>query len=45
VTQSGDSDFGFAIVGVGMIARFHTRAIADVPGARVAAAPAYDAMQ
>jgi predicted dehydrogenase len=37
VTKAGDGDFGFAIVGIGMIARFHARAIADVPGARVAA--------
>src|SRR5262249_15268092 len=29
--------FGFCIVGCGMIARFHTRAIADIPGARLAA--------
>ena len=29
--------FGFAIVGCGMIARFHCKAIADIPGARVAA--------
>ncbi|OWK35907.1 Gfo/Idh/MocA family protein [Fimbriiglobus ruber] len=28
---------GFAIVGCGMIARFHARAIAEIPGARVAA--------
>ncbi|MFL5340104.1 MAG: Gfo/Idh/MocA family protein [Gemmataceae bacterium] len=28
---------GFAIVGCGMIARFHARALADVPGTRVAA--------
>lgn len=28
--------FGFAIVGCGMIARFHCKAIADIPGARVA---------
>ncbi len=28
---------GFCIVGVGMIARFHARALAQVPGARVAA--------
>jgi predicted dehydrogenase len=28
---------GFAIVGCGMIARFHVRALAEVPGARVAA--------
>src|SRR5262245_31092513 len=29
--------FGFAVVGCGMIARFHARAIAEIPGARVAA--------
>ncbi|MGL4423559.1 MAG: Gfo/Idh/MocA family protein, partial [Gemmataceae bacterium] len=29
--------FGFAIVGCGMIARFHARAIAEIPGAAVAA--------
>ncbi len=28
---------GFAIVGCGMIARFHVRALADVPGSRLAA--------
>jgi UDP-N-acetyl-2-amino-2-deoxyglucuronate dehydrogenase len=28
---------GFAIVGCGLIARFHARAIADVPGARLVA--------
>jgi UDP-N-acetyl-2-amino-2-deoxyglucuronate dehydrogenase len=28
---------GFAIVGCGMIARFHTRALAEVPGAKLAA--------
>src|SRR5262245_23910116 len=28
---------GFAIVGCGMIARFHARALAEVPGARLAA--------
>jgi UDP-N-acetyl-2-amino-2-deoxyglucuronate dehydrogenase len=28
---------GFAIVGCGMIARFHARAIAEIPGAKVAA--------
>src|SRR6476469_9692687 len=28
---------GFAIVGCGMIARFHVRALAEVPGTRVAA--------
>ncbi|MFO0824135.1 MAG: Gfo/Idh/MocA family oxidoreductase [Gemmataceae bacterium] len=31
------SPFGFAIVGCGMIARYHVRAIAEIPGARVAA--------
>ena len=31
------SDIGFAIVGCGMIARFHCRAIAEIPGARVTA--------
>ena len=29
--------FGFAIVGCGMIARFHVRALAEIPGVRVAA--------
>ncbi len=29
--------FGFAIIGCGMIARFHARAIQEIPGARVAA--------
>jgi predicted dehydrogenase len=29
--------FGFALVGTGMIARFHAKAIADIPGAHVAA--------
>jgi predicted dehydrogenase len=29
--------FGFAIVGCGMIARYHARALAEIPGARVAA--------
>ena len=28
---------GFAIVGCGMISRFHVRALQEVPGARVAA--------
>src|SRR5713101_4451719 len=28
---------GFAIVGCGMIARFHARALAEVPGARLVA--------
>ena len=28
---------GFAIVGCGMIARFHARALAEIPGARIAA--------
>ncbi len=31
------ADFGFAIAGCGMIARFHAKAIADIPGARIAA--------
>ena len=31
------SPFGFAIIGCGMIARYHARAIAEIPGARVAA--------
>jgi predicted dehydrogenase len=29
--------FGFAIVGCGMIARFHVRALAEIPGVKVAA--------
>jgi UDP-N-acetyl-2-amino-2-deoxyglucuronate dehydrogenase len=29
--------FGFALVGCGMIARYHARAIAEIPGAKVAA--------
>jgi UDP-N-acetyl-2-amino-2-deoxyglucuronate dehydrogenase len=29
--------FGFAIVGCGMIARYHARAIAEIPGTRIAA--------
>lgn len=29
--------FGFGIIGCGMISRFHAKAIADIPGARVAA--------
>jgi predicted dehydrogenase len=29
--------FGFCIVGCGMIARFHARAVTEIPGARVAA--------
>jgi predicted dehydrogenase len=32
-----DKPLGFAIVGCGMIARFHARALAEVPGTRVAA--------
>src|SRR5215210_34383 len=28
---------GFAIIGCGMIARFHVRALAEIPGTRVAA--------
>ena len=35
--MSTKPSLGFAIVGCGMIARFHTRAIAEVPGARLAA--------
>jgi predicted dehydrogenase len=35
--MSIDRPLGFAIVGCGMIARFHTRALADVPGTRLAA--------
>ncbi|MCE9566079.1 MAG: Gfo/Idh/MocA family oxidoreductase [Planctomycetes bacterium] len=31
------SPFGFAIIGCGMIARYHARAIAEIPGARTAA--------
>jgi predicted dehydrogenase len=37
VSAPGDKPLGFAIVGCGMIARFHARALAEVPGARVAA--------
>ena len=33
---------GFAIVGCGMIARFHARALAEVPGARLVASAAVD---
>lgn len=35
--MSTDQTLGFAIVGCGMIARFHARALAEVPGTRVAA--------
>jgi UDP-N-acetyl-2-amino-2-deoxyglucuronate dehydrogenase len=35
--MSTDPNLGFCIVGCGMIARFHVRALADVPGTRVAA--------
>jgi predicted dehydrogenase len=35
--MSTDQTFGFAIVGCGMIARFHVQALAEVPGTRVAA--------
>lgn len=31
------SEIGFAIIGCGMIARFHARALAEIPAARVAA--------
>jgi predicted dehydrogenase len=34
---SREQPVGFAIVGCGMIARFHARALSDVPGTRVAA--------
>ena len=37
MANAGDNDFGFCIVGCGMIARFHARALAEVPGGRVAA--------
>jgi UDP-N-acetyl-2-amino-2-deoxyglucuronate dehydrogenase len=37
VADPGANDFGFAIIGCGMIARFHARALAEVPGARIAA--------
>lgn len=36
-TTMNNKTFGFAIVGCGMIARFHARALADVPNTRVAA--------
>ena len=35
--MSTSNPLGFAIVGTGMIARFHVRALADVPGTRLAA--------
>ena len=31
------SPIGFAVVGCGMIARFHVRALAEIPGTRIAA--------
>jgi predicted dehydrogenase len=34
---TGPRQLGFAIVGCGMIARFHARALAEVPGARLTA--------
>jgi UDP-N-acetyl-2-amino-2-deoxyglucuronate dehydrogenase len=37
VANAGEMDFGLCLVGCGMIARFHARALADVPGARVGA--------
>jgi predicted dehydrogenase len=37
MTSASTEPLGFAIVGCGMIARFHVRALAEVPGARVAA--------
>ncbi len=35
--SSGKPQLGFCIVGCGMIARFHTRALAEVPGAKLTA--------
>ena len=35
--MSTEKPLGFAIIGCGMIARFHVRALGDVPGTRVAA--------
>ena len=35
--MSTSNPLGFAVVGCGMIARFHVRALADVPGTRLAA--------
>src|SRR5207302_4048088 len=35
--MSTSNPLGFAIVGTGMIARFHVRALADVPGTRLVA--------
>jgi len=37
MTERSKQSVGFAIVGCGMIAAFHVRALAEVPGARVAA--------
>jgi predicted dehydrogenase len=37
MTAKGSDTLGCAIVGCGMIARFHARALAEVPGTRVAA--------
>jgi predicted dehydrogenase len=37
VNAPSEQPVGFAIVGCGMIARFHARALAEVPGARVTA--------
>ena len=31
------AEHGFGMIGCGMIAEFHTRAIAEIPGARVVA--------
>src|SRR5947209_4563777 len=36
-TERGKQPLGFALVGCGMIAAYHVRALAEVPGARVAA--------
>src|SRR5438128_1519159 len=36
-TRAMSDPLGFCLVGCGMIARFHVKALADVPGTRVAA--------
>ena len=41
-TQRSGNPVGFAIIGTGMIAGFHARALADVPGARLVAAVSRD---
>jgi predicted dehydrogenase len=37
MTSSSKQQFGFGVVGCGMIARFHAKALAEVPGARIVA--------